>query len=239
MSQNLLTFNCFLFLVNSLKWQKHSRQLNQSQVWSLHSKVKKIFVNILYETLGPFNGCVKSDLKLTNSFERPVYFKVKTTVPNFYCVRPNSGIIKPFSTSVIQVMLQPVEQASNSNNRTRHKFMIQVLIIFYIKLMIIFVIIYVYYNILQAAFCNEEDVSVESFWKQIDPTKVIDSKLKVVFLDSNGDVIDSPIDKADIEEPPDINLTLADNNIVSFSDTIVTQPKVNESQVGFTFIFYF
>lgn len=77
--------------------------------------------------IGPFTEYVTSNLRLTNPSGRPVCFKVKTTAPRFYCVRPNSGVVKPLETAVINVMLQPVDQTTNlENERTRHKFMIQV-----------------------------------------------------------------------------------------------------------------
>lgn len=38
---------------------------------------------------------VTSELKLVNPSEQKVCFKVKTTAPKRYCVRPNSGIIEP------------------------------------------------------------------------------------------------------------------------------------------------
>lgn len=43
--------------------------------------------------LGPFTDVVTAYLKLTNPTERNVCFKVKTTAPRRYCVRPNSGVI--------------------------------------------------------------------------------------------------------------------------------------------------
>ena len=50
---------------------------------------------------GPFTDVVTSDLKLTNPSEKRVCFKVKTTAPKRYCVRPNSGIIEPGSTVTV------------------------------------------------------------------------------------------------------------------------------------------
>ena len=44
---------------------------------------------------GPFTDVVTADLKLANPSEKKVCFKVKTTAPKRYCVRPNSGIIDP------------------------------------------------------------------------------------------------------------------------------------------------
>ncbi|XP_044842217.1 vesicle-associated membrane protein-associated protein B/C isoform X2 [Mauremys mutica] len=42
---------------------------------------------------GPFTDVVTTNLKLGNPTDRNVCFKVKTTAPRRYCVRPNSGII--------------------------------------------------------------------------------------------------------------------------------------------------
>ena len=44
---------------------------------------------------GPFTDVVTADLGLNNPSDRRVCFKVKTTAPKRYCVRPNSGIIEP------------------------------------------------------------------------------------------------------------------------------------------------
>lgn len=43
--------------------------------------------------LGPFTDVVTTNLKLGNPTDRNVCFKVKTTAPRRYCVRPNSGVI--------------------------------------------------------------------------------------------------------------------------------------------------
>jgi ABC-type maltose transport system permease subunit len=44
---------------------------------------------------GPFTDVVMTELKLSNPSEKRVLFKVKTTAPKRYCVRPNSGLIEP------------------------------------------------------------------------------------------------------------------------------------------------
>lgn len=115
--------------------------------------------NVFIYLLGPFTEVVTSHLRLHNPSDRIVYFKVKTTAPKYYCVRPNSGIMKPNETAVISVMLQPVDQASTlESERTKHKFMIQ------------------------TAFANSTDTPVETFWKSADPQQVMDSKLRVHFV---------------------------------------------------------
>lgn len=77
----------------------------------------------MVDFLGPFNDVVTSHLRLTNPSDRRVCFKVKTTAPRKYCVRPNNGIIEPHATATIAVMLQPTDKIENDKNK--HKFMVQ------------------------------------------------------------------------------------------------------------------
>ncbi|XP_052210880.1 vesicle-associated protein 2-1 [Diospyros lotus] len=46
------------------------------------------------------------DLKVANSTEHYVAFKVKTTSPKKYFVRPNTGVIQPWDSCLIRVTLQ-------------------------------------------------------------------------------------------------------------------------------------
>nr|XP_054306325.1 vesicle-associated membrane protein-associated protein A-like [Pongo pygmaeus] len=75
---------------------------------------------------GPFTDVVTTNLKLQNPSDRKVCFKVKTTAPHRYCVRPNSGIIDPGSTVTVSVMLQPFDY--DRNEKSKHKFMVQFLL---------------------------------------------------------------------------------------------------------------
>lgn len=54
----------------------------------------ELFLNsLVFFFTGPFSDVVTTNLKLSNPTDRNVCFKVKTTAPRRYCVRPNSGII--------------------------------------------------------------------------------------------------------------------------------------------------
>lgn len=53
----------------------------------------EVNVSLFLPLIGPFTDVVTSTLKLANPTERNVCFKVKTTAPRRYCVRPNSGVI--------------------------------------------------------------------------------------------------------------------------------------------------
>ena len=52
-----------------------------------------------------------------------LFLQVKTTAPRRYCVRPNSGLIKPRETVSVAVMLQPFDYDPHEKNK--HKFMVQ------------------------------------------------------------------------------------------------------------------
>lgn len=105
---------------------------------------------------GPFTDVVTSELKLGNPSEKRVCFKVKTTAPKRYCVRPNSGLIEPGQDVTVAVMLQPFDY--DPNERNKHKFMVQTM------------------------FAPDGPIeSQEALWKEAKPDQLMDSKLKCVF----------------------------------------------------------
>ncbi|RWS31381.1 VAMP-associated protein involved in inositol metabolism-like protein [Leptotrombidium deliense] len=104
---------------------------------------------------GPYSEVVTSYLKITNPSTRRVCFKVKTTAPKRYCVRPNNGIIDAKGQATIAVMLQPFDLDQLDKNK--HKFMVQ------------------------AVYAPEGEVNQESLWKEVAPETIMDSKLKCVF----------------------------------------------------------
>ena len=56
-----------------------------------------MIVYIYIYLLGPFTEVITTELELSNPSQKRVVFKVKTTAPKRYCVRPNSGLIEPGS----------------------------------------------------------------------------------------------------------------------------------------------
>ncbi|KAI8057039.1 PapD-like protein [Syncephalis plumigaleata] len=68
---------------------------------------------------------VKEVLIIQNSNSFPVAFKVKTTTPRQYCVRPNAGRIEPGETVDVQVVLQPMREDPPPDFRCRDKFLVQ------------------------------------------------------------------------------------------------------------------
>lgn len=85
------------------------------------------WTSIQFKT-GPFTEVVTSHLKLSNPNDRRICFKVKTTAPKRYCVRPNNGIVEPKQSALIAVMLQPFDIESQTD-RNKHKFMVQTMFV--------------------------------------------------------------------------------------------------------------
>jgi len=105
---------------------------------------------------GPFTTAVSSFMKLKNPSDRKVCFKIKTTAPKRYCVKPNSGVIDPRTEVQIAVSLQPFEYDPAEKNK--HKFMVQ------------------------SMFPPDGEINQDTLWKEIDASDLMDSKLKCVFV---------------------------------------------------------
>uniref|UniRef100_A0A2P2J303 MSP domain-containing protein n=1 Tax=Rhizophora mucronata TaxID=61149 RepID=A0A2P2J303_RHIMU len=64
------------------------------------------------------------DLKVVNNTEHHVAFKVKTTSPKKYFVRPNTGVIQPWDSCVIRVTLQ-AQRECPLDLQCKDKFLLQ------------------------------------------------------------------------------------------------------------------
>ncbi|XP_006647598.1 vesicle-associated protein 1-2-like [Oryza brachyantha] len=67
---------------------------------------------------------ISCSLHLTNKTDEYVAFKVKTTSPKKYCVRPNNGIVAPRSTSDVLVTMQAQREAP-PDMQCKDKFLVQ------------------------------------------------------------------------------------------------------------------
>lgn len=78
----------------------------------------------------PLTRLVSENLSVLNQqTDAHVAFKVKTTAPKQYCVRPNSGKIKPGETVQVQVLLQPLKEDPAKDFKCRDKFLVQSVVI--------------------------------------------------------------------------------------------------------------
>ena len=67
---------------------------------------------------------ISCSLKLSNKTEKYVAFKVKTTNPKKYCVRPNTGVVLPRSSCDVIVTMQAQKEAP-SDMQCKDKFLLQ------------------------------------------------------------------------------------------------------------------
>jgi len=104
---------------------------------------------------GPFTSAVSSYMKLKNPSDKKVCFKIKTTAPKKYCVKPNSGVVDPNTEVAIAVSLQPFDYDPAEKNK--HKFMVQ------------------------SMFAPDGEINQDTLWKEVDQNELMDSKLRCVF----------------------------------------------------------
>ncbi|XP_073833372.1 VAMP-associated protein 33kDa isoform X1 [Musca autumnalis] len=118
---------------------------------------------------GPFTKQVITTLNLTNPSDQSILFKIKTTAPKRYCVRPNFGVIRAHESASVEICLQPFNFDPFEKNK--HKFMVQ--------------------SVLLPGIENEDSSTFFNIWKELPPENFMDAKLKCVFEipaeDNRGD----------------------------------------------------
>lgn len=63
-------------------------------------------------------------MTLTNTSSSPLAFKVKTTAPKLYCVRPNASVVEPNDSVKISIILQGFAQPLPKDFKCKDKFLI-------------------------------------------------------------------------------------------------------------------
>jgi len=114
----------------------------------------------------PFSNEVTEVLKLSNHNSSPVAFKVKTTAPKQYCVRPNSGLIQPNSAVEVQVLLQAMKEDPPLDAKCRDKFLVQSVVL-----------------------TGDVSNNVATVWQSVEKTgksSIQEKKIRVNFLPSDG-----------------------------------------------------
>ncbi|GAB7361409.1 hypothetical protein MBLNU230_g1465t1 [Neophaeotheca triangularis] len=116
----------------------------------------------------PFTHEVSQVLRLHNPTSDPIAFKVKTTAPKQYCVRPNSGRIEGGRDVEVQVLLQAMKQDPPPETKCRDKFLVQSVAI---------------------PATAEKDASVTQIWTGIEETNkssIQETKIRVNFLPADA-----------------------------------------------------
>ncbi|OQR78237.1 vesicle-associated membrane protein/synaptobrevin-binding protein-like [Tropilaelaps mercedesae] len=122
---------------------------------------------------GSFREPIQATLKLSNPSDKRVCFKMRTTAPKMYGVRPTCGDLKPHSNQTVRVLLQPFH--FNPNEQLKHKFLVQSTVVP----------------------LDMDDINYDKIWKSVEPADVMETKLKCVLEQSGGDFIQQP--QTDVE----------------------------------------
>ncbi|KAG5228801.1 vesicle-associated protein [Salix suchowensis] len=101
------------------------------------------------------------DLKVVNNTEHHVAFKVKTTSPKKYFVRPNTGVIQPWDSFVIRVTLQ-AQREYPPDMQCKDKFLLQSTIV--------------------PPHANVDELPPNTFNKDSDGKVIQEMKLRVVYM---------------------------------------------------------
>jgi len=118
----------------------------------------------LYFTKTPLTSSPSRMLKLTNLHSGPVAFKVKTTAPKAYLVRPSSGTLKSRDTQEVQIILQPQGSDGQANN---HRFLVQ------------------------AVPCNSSEAVTREQWAEFPKTSIQELRLNVVLEERDEKQVES------------------------------------------------
>ena len=105
--------------------------------------------------VGPFNKDVTTMMSLQNTSDRKVCFKIKSTKPTKYTVKPNSGVID--AKQKIQLMVTSLPFEHDPYEKNREKFMVQ------------------------AMFAPQGEINQDTLWKESNG-QLMDHKLKCVFV---------------------------------------------------------
>ncbi|KAK3996689.1 vesicle-associated protein 2-2 [Cladorrhinum sp. PSN332] len=123
----------------------------------------------------PFTVEVAQVLKIRNPNSSPVAFKVKTTAPKQYCVRPNSGRIEPGHEVEVSVLLQAMKQEPASDARCRDKFLVQSVTIT----------------------GDQEFNNVQQIWDGVEKSAIQERKIRVIWMppqeDGRAEAVSTPV----------------------------------------------
>ncbi|KAI9138235.1 PapD-like protein [Paraphysoderma sedebokerense] len=115
----------------------------------------------------PFTQVVTTALHLKNPSDDTLSFKVKTTSPKQYCVRPNSGIIGPGENVDVQILLQPMKEDPPADFKCKDKFLVQSM----------------------KVSGSDLEMGLPELWAMAEKERksmIAETKLRVVFLSENG-----------------------------------------------------
>ncbi|KAM3287523.1 vesicle-associated protein 1-2 isoform X2 [Capsicum chacoense] len=147
---------------------------------------------------------ISCSMQLTNKSDDYVAFKVKTTNPKKYCVRPNTGIVMPHSASDVTVTMQAQKEAP-PDMQCKDKFLLQ--------------------SVVTSPGATAKDITPEMFYKE-SGNYVEDCKLKVVYVPPQ---LPSPVREGS-EEGSSPRASVSENGVGKTSEFNNISRAYNEQQ---------
>lgn len=77
-----------------------------------------------YLSKAPLTRISTKTLTLRNTTESRIAFKVKTTAPKLYFVRPNASIVLPHQSATVSVIMQPLKEEPSPDTQCTDKFLV-------------------------------------------------------------------------------------------------------------------
>lgn len=148
-------------------------------------------------------------IRLGNNSDQYVAFKVKTTSPKKYCVRPNTGIVKPKTTCDFTVTMQ-AQRVAPPDMQCKDKFLIQSTIVPFGS--------------------TEEDITSDMFAK--DSGKyIVEKKLRVILIIPPPSPVLLPINGVLKQDPP-FEASVQKDRVLSGLENIPPPQRVDEDVKG-------
>ena len=154
-------------------------------------------------------GTSTSIIELENITNQVVGFKIKTTAPRKYLVRPSNGTIRAGGSEPVQIILQPLS-SDPEKGECKDRFLVQ------------------------AAVVPSEDVLAKDFWTNLDKSQIQDKRLNVI-LRSDRDAQNrnenrDDISKAEPAAEPSSSYVPSPNSGVVTAAPAPTSSKKKRSQ---------
>lgn len=146
---------------------------------------------------------ISCSLQLSNKTDEHIAFKVKTTNPKKYCVRPNNGVVLPRSTCDVIVTMQAQKEAP-TDIQCKDKFLVQSVVI--------------------DPGTTTKEITAEMFSRE-SGNKVDEVKLRVVYVSPPQPP--SPVREGS-DEGSSPRASISENSNVDTSETVVPARKFAE-----------
>ncbi|SPP87190.1 vesicle-associated membrane protein-associated protein B [Drosophila guanche] len=120
---------------------------------------------------GPFDKYVKRQLVIRSLSDKDMVYKIKTTSPRLFYVRPNIGLLTAKSTVNIEIYMQPKLSTVPSSLAKHHKFLIV------------------------AGEATEDVEDFHGFFKQLDPANTWEGRVRCFLVHRQPEVIDTLVNE--------------------------------------------